>query len=84
MREQQSLTLKARAAITRYVILRLDEHGQTLDNAVKFTLQAERLRRQTLYEWLEARNYRWRAKHRAWVLTATPIRQQKTGSANPV
>lgn len=65
----QSLTVKAQGAIRVFVTYKLEQEGQTVANAIKFTLQADRMNREKLYQWLEARSYRWRSKTRLWSLT---------------
>lgn len=59
---REPLTKKARAAISKYAKLRSD--GRNGLNAhefmVGYVLEAERMRREKLYQYLEERGYRWR------------------------
>ena len=57
------MTVKAKRAIQEYVQARLGEM-MLLHLAIDYTLEAERMPRERLYQWLEARGYRWR--HSLW------------------
>lgn len=58
---RQRLTKKARRAIDLYVSLHGDKYSYMAD-LVTWTLRAERMRRDTLYQWLEDRGYRWKPR----------------------
>ncbi len=60
---REPLTKKARGAIERYVLVRCGE-AKIIGFLVKYTLEAERMRRTDLYAWLEAHGWRW--KHGWW------------------
>lgn len=62
MLPRERLTRKAFAAVYVYATIRA---GDLLIAyiVVKYTVQAERMRRVDLYAWLEARGYRWKSGH---------------------
>lgn len=64
------MTIKAREAIRVFVKLKLEQGGYTLENAIFWTLYAERIQREMLYGWLERHGWRWRSKKRQWLPTA--------------
>ena len=58
MHPREPLTKKAKMAIYEYAIWKC--HGRTYSHPlVRFILEAERMPRQRLYEWLEDHGYRW-------------------------
>lgn len=62
---REPLTKKARAAIERYALIKCGE-ATFLQFLIDHSLHAERMRRANLYEWLEARGWRWKAQWRTW------------------
>ncbi len=66
---REPLTKKAFAAISAYANHKADTQMQGYKMAhfmVKWTLEAERMRRATLYAWLEERGFKWRPEHGSW------------------
>lgn len=62
---REPLTKKALAAISKYASLKAGDlpiHHLM----VKFVLQAERMRRADLYEWLEGKGYKWLPRNGIW------------------
>ena len=58
MHPREKLTRKARRAISEYALARC--RGLTIfEFAVRYTLEAERMPRGRLYEWLYAHGYQW-------------------------
>jgi len=68
MKAQQSLTPKARAAINVFVKVNATIEPPTMDAVIRWTLQAERMKRDSLYVWVGKHGYRWRASRKQWVL----------------
>ena len=58
---------KARAAINVYVMLQTADN-RTIDRVIEATLKAERMHRDTLYDWCTNHGYRWRPARKQWVL----------------
>ena len=67
MHPREPLTKKARGAIREYAIIKCRDL-LLLDFAVKYTLEAERMPRQRLYNFLEEKGYRWR--NEVWAKSA--------------
>lgn len=59
MAKREPLTRKARAAIDKRVELLEKKHGYINCLVIGEVLKADRMPRHKLYEWLEARGYRW-------------------------
>ncbi|MBH8566705.1 hypothetical protein I8748_31910 [Nostoc sp. CENA67] len=55
---RQPLTKKAKAAILTYAQIKT-LRNPNLYFAVEATLEADRMRREKLYQWLESKGYRW-------------------------
>jgi len=54
------LTKKRKQAIIKYVIVKaLKGQGNFVPVIIENTLKAERMKADTLYEWLQKRGYRW-------------------------
>lgn len=66
MLPREPLTKKARAAILTYVSIKAEKRVLVMHNGVKWTLEAERMRRADLYEWLESKGYKWLPKYGFW------------------
>lgn len=62
---REPLTKKALAAISKYASIKAGDLP-IHHNMVKFVLQAEKMRRVDLYEWLESKGYKWLPKHGFW------------------
>lgn len=65
MHPREPLTRKAKAAISKYAAVkceRLPLHALMVDAV----LEAERMPRARLYEWLESKGYRWHAPSGIW------------------
>jgi hypothetical protein len=63
---REPLTQKARNAIGTYASIK----GKDMPYhhfMVTFVLQAERMKRSSLYSWLEKKGYTWKAKAGLWV-----------------
>jgi len=71
---REPLTRKARAAISLYVRLRFKRHGYLVENAIDYTLKAERMRRADLYAWVSDKGYRWNPR-KGWKKSAAPTRR---------
>lgn len=65
IRARELLTNKARAAIECYALHRCGE-ARIATFLIKFTLDAERMRRADLYAYLEQRGYRWSSASSTW------------------
>lgn len=65
MLPREPLTKKAKAAILKYVEIKLAKRP-IMYLGVEKTLEAERMRRADLYGWLEAKGYRWKPKVGFW------------------
>jgi hypothetical protein len=63
----QPLTVKAKAAIVRYVEIQGRNVGYMQHFMVGLTLKADRMPRSELYGWLERRGYRWDPKYGFWL-----------------
>lgn len=62
---REPLTRKAERAITAYALDRCK--GATMyPLLIKFVLQAERMRREDLYAWLEKHGYKWEPAAGSW------------------
>jgi hypothetical protein len=59
-RPREPLTRKALAAIERYVSIKANG-TPIMYFGIRWTLEAEKMPRAQLYEWLEARGWRWKA-----------------------
>lgn len=64
---QQPMTIKARKAIEVYVNYHLQRSSYSVSEAINHTLKAERMHRDSLYDWLSNRGYTWRPKVRRWL-----------------
>lgn len=62
---REPLTKKAKMAIWAYVNARGKGTLYAIQG-VAWTLEAERMRRATLYEWLEAKGYVWQPRYGIW------------------
>lgn len=65
--KRQPLTAKAKAAIFAYVMYFGERKGQYLHFLVQYTLKAERMDRDNLYQWLEEHGYRWKPRAGKWI-----------------
>lgn len=64
--KRSPMTEKKRRAIDVYVKEMCDKNGMILQNAIGYTLRAERMPANDLYLWIEKRGYRWRSHSRVW------------------
>lgn len=58
MNPREKLTNKARKAIEAYAYARCGDL-RLGDHLIKYTLEAERMRREQLYAWLTEHGYKW-------------------------
>lgn len=65
--KRQALSKKAKAAILTYVLYFGERKGQYLHVLVEYTLKAERMDREKLYQWLDEHGYRWRPRYEKWM-----------------
>lgn len=78
MHPRERLTAKAEAAISKYAILQCGDlpiHGLM----VRAVLEAERMPRERLYTWLEAKGYRWHTNTGLWL----PLKSAQNGENKP-
>ena len=72
---REPLTKKAHKGIEAYALAKCKGlHVYTL--LVKYTLEAERMRRADLYEWLEAHGYKWDSKSGYWIESVKATNEQ--------
>lgn len=62
---RQPLTAKRKAAILRYVMIKAEKFP-FVSFAVDATLKAERMKAESLYQWLESKGYRWNSRTKNW------------------
>jgi hypothetical protein len=62
---REPLTAKRKAAIHAYVRHKGKE-APFLFIAVEDTLKAERMKAESLYQWLESKGYRWESRAKVW------------------
>lgn len=70
MLPREQMTKKARAAIQCYAEHYLDRSKMyTPYHLAEYVLTAERMRRKSLYEYLQEKGYRWLPKFGVWIRT---------------
>ena len=63
---REPLTKKARAAIDAYVRYKSGNVSASMPDVIRWTLDAERMRRSDLYEFLSGKGYKWDTKRSYW------------------
>jgi hypothetical protein len=73
---REPLTRKALAAISEYATVKANKRDLHYHHfMVRWVLEAERMRRSGLYDWLEQRGYKWSARSRCWFKPAEKVKQ---------
>lgn len=66
MLPRERLTKKARAGIRKYASIKGEKYDHMSWFMVDLVLEAERMRRADLYQWLESKGYKWYSKPSIW------------------
>ena len=66
MNPREPLTQKAKAAIQKYVVLKSQKTMPLIGFLIEYTLEAERMKRDDLYKWLEKKGYFWLSSAAMW------------------